>query len=300
MLKLFECFAGYGGASFALNKANISFECVGYSEIDKYAIKIYDNNFPNINNYGDIKLIKPNLLPDFDILTGGFPCQDISNAGKCDLSKGRTLLVYNLLDIIKYKKPKYILLENVSNILNNKFKWFLDDVLLQLNNIGYNVMYKKLNTKNYGIPQNRPRVWFVCIRKDISNRFSWDIESNINLNINDILEKNVDKKYYVNENWLRWFNSESGQKRKKMGFLTVNKPIVNCLTTRQYISWGGNFRYDNFGYRKLTPKECFRLQGFIDDEINLNDIPDNKLYVLNGNGWDINIASMILKNLIKQ
>ena len=97
-LKIFETFAGYGGGSFALKKAGIPFECVGYSEISPLPIKCYDKNHPNIKNYGNISKIDFKNIPDFDLLTGGFPCQDVSFNGKQDLKKGRTVLVFNLID----------------------------------------------------------------------------------------------------------------------------------------------------------------------------------------------------------
>ena len=95
-LKLFEAFAGYGGASFALKKAGIDFECIGYSEIDKYAIECYDKNHSDIRNYGDISKINPEEIPDFDLFTGGFPCQDVSIAGKRDLNKGTSQTLLDL------------------------------------------------------------------------------------------------------------------------------------------------------------------------------------------------------------
>src|SRR3990167_2059050 len=168
MIKLFEMFAGYGGASFGLMKAGIPFECVGYSEIDKGAIKCYEQNHKG-KNYGDCKGINPNELPDFDLLTGGFPCQDVSIAGNRDLNKGRTNLYLEILRIAKDKKPGYMLLENVkgllsmnleeNEILHNKL---IDKIVRDLKNINYGICWKVLNSKDYGIPQNRERVWFVC------------------------------------------------------------------------------------------------------------------------------------------
>jgi DNA (cytosine-5)-methyltransferase 1 len=96
-IKLFSMFSGFGGGEFALQKAGIPFECIGISEIDKFAIQCYNQNFPNIKNYGDCIKINPNELPNFDLLTGGFPCQDVSIAGKRDLSKGRTNLYQEIL-----------------------------------------------------------------------------------------------------------------------------------------------------------------------------------------------------------
>jgi len=108
MLKIFEMFSGYGGASFALNKANIPFECIGYSEIYEHAIKLYNYNHHSIKNYGDCTKIIPEELPDFDLLTAGFPCQDVASLGTGNLACGRTILVNEVFRIAKIKKPKFI------------------------------------------------------------------------------------------------------------------------------------------------------------------------------------------------
>ena len=140
MIRLFEMFSGYDGASWGLEKAKIPYECVGYSEINKYAIECSNKNFPNRKNFGDCQKIVPEELPDFNLLTGGFPCQDVSLAGKRDLSKGRTMLINDVFRIVKVKKPKYIILENVKGLLSMKDLW--DSIKYTLNNLGYDVKYK--------------------------------------------------------------------------------------------------------------------------------------------------------------
>src|SRR3990167_3264693 len=202
-LKLFSMFSGYGGAEFGLIKAGIDYECVGYSEIDKNAIKCYEQNFSNVKNFGDCTKINTDELPDFDLLTGGFPCMDVSIAGKRDLSKGRTNLYSEILRIAETKKPKYLLLENVKGLLSMKIDEgkLIDKIVRNLKSIGYGVCWKVLNSKDYGIPQNRERIWFVC-------KFGgWDFmefqfpePEKLKIFIKDILEEVVDKKYYLKEN----------------------------------------------------------------------------------------------------
>ena len=122
-IKVFELFAGYDGASFGLKKANIHHEVVGFSEIDKHAIKIFKQNHGDIKNYGDITKINPNDLPDFDLLTGGFPCQSFSIAGKnLGVKDKRGILFFDIIRILKVKKPKYVLLENVKGLLQDEHK----------------------------------------------------------------------------------------------------------------------------------------------------------------------------------
>jgi len=170
MIKVFDCFAGYGGAEFALTKAGIEHECVGFSEIDKYAIQCFQQNHLGVKNFGDITKINWNEVKNFDLLTGGFPCQDISSAGKQDLSKGRSVLVNELIRCLKEKQPKYFLFENVAAIETTPFKYFLRDIENDLKNSGYIVFRKMLNTKEFGIPQNRERVWWIGYRKDLHTK----------------------------------------------------------------------------------------------------------------------------------
>ena len=178
---VFEGFAGYGGTSFGLKKAGIPFECVGYSEIDNVAIQCYQQNHcekygdylcgdkvvVRPNNFGDCSKIDPKELDDFDLFTGGFPCQDVSIAGDRDLSKGRTNLYLEMIRIAKEKKPKYMLLENVRGLLSAKHQSTFNKIKSELERIGYDFHIKVLNSKEHGIPQNRQRVFFVCFRKDL-------------------------------------------------------------------------------------------------------------------------------------
>ena len=167
-LKIFEMFAGKGGASFALKKAEIPFECIGYSEINKDAIICYELNHPNIKNYGDCKKINPEELPDFDLLTGGFPCQSFSAAGKgLGEQDTRGTLFNEIIRIAEVKKPRYMLLENVKGLTFKKHKATFNKIISELNRIGYSVTWRVLNSKEHGIPQNRERIWFVCFRNGV-------------------------------------------------------------------------------------------------------------------------------------
>jgi len=203
-LKVFEGFAGYGGASFVLKKLGINHEIIGFSEIDKYAIQCYKQNHGDIKNYGDITKIDPNELPDFDLFTGGFPCQSFSLAGKMQgEADPRGTLFYEIIRICEVKKPKFILLENVKGLTTKKFKDTFDKILSELDRIGYDVHWKVLNSKNYGIPQSRSRVWFVCIDRACTlpkdREFKFPESEPLNIFIKDILEEYVDEKYYLSE-----------------------------------------------------------------------------------------------------
>jgi len=210
-LKIFEMFAGYGGASFSLKKAGIDFECVGYSEIDKYAIECYDQNHcwkpskksvpwcESPKNYGDCTKINPYELPDFDLLTGGFPCQSFSVAGKgLGELDTRGTLFNEIIRIAEIKKPRYMLLENVKGLTNKKHQPTFNKILSEIKRIGYEVQWKVLNSKEHGIPQNRERVFFICFRNFYDDvDFKFPEKEELKIFLKDILENEVDEKYYL-------------------------------------------------------------------------------------------------------
>lgn len=359
VLRVFETFSGYGGASFALQKAGIEFECVGYSEINKKAIECYNINHSNVKNYGDITKINHEELPDFDFLSGGFPCQAFSLAGK---RKGfedtRGTLIYDVLRIANYKKPKYMLLENVRGILSHDNGNTIKTILYAIKDIGYDVHLLDLNSKEYGTPQNRERVYFVCKLGEWNlGEFKQPLKQILRLTLKNILEKDVDKKYYLTEKQInkmlegnRWGDHVFDKKTEvsntllaigqcDVGVINVadfrydegirvrddntvsptltltlkndgnlNSIIVSNTITTAYGRQGSSNEFKDINikvnqsineWRRLTPKECFRLMGFFNDEIKFGNISDSSLYKLAGNGWDINIVSQVLRGMFK-
>lgn len=201
-------FAGYGGASFALKKAGIPFVTVGFSEIDKYAIQCYNQNHQSqkdfaeeIPNYGDATKINPSDLPDFDLLTGGFPCQAFSVAGKgLGEQDTRGTLFHDIIRIAEVKQPKYMLLENVKGLTTKRHKETFNKIIQELYRIGYFVKWKILNSKEHGIPQNRERIWFVCFRSwNEFCDFRFPEKEGLKIFLKDILEDEVEEKYYLKE-----------------------------------------------------------------------------------------------------
>lgn len=158
-LSLLATSDGYGWGTYA--------NCIGYSEIDKYAIQIYQKHFPEHRNYHDITKIATDTLPDFDLLTGGFPCPSWSIAGK---RKGfddlRGQLVFDIIRILRVKKPKLFLLENVKGILSHDGGNSMELILEELCESGYAVDFEVLNSKDFGVPQNRERVFIIGKRLD--------------------------------------------------------------------------------------------------------------------------------------
>lgn len=342
MIKVFEGFCGYGGASFGLKEANIEHKTVGFSEIDKNAIKCYINNHGNIKNFGDITQINPYDIEDFDLFTGGFPCVAFSNAGKrLGELDPRGRLFHEIIRICEVKKPRYMLLENVKGLTHKKFKDTFNTILSELNRIGYNVKWKVLNSRNFGTPQNRERVWFACFRNiEDFNKFDFPKETGQTKILKDILEPNADSKYYWSERRVKGVIKSFYQDRKPQDINKIcatlkiggdNKGIYDYITNRkepviidvyhllfaearpittyipednkvhrclqagipkEVLLYKGNFR-------SLTPRECFRLMGFFRDQINLEGLSDSAKYKLAGNGWCINVASRILKEMLK-
>jgi DNA (cytosine-5)-methyltransferase 1 len=158
-MKYLSLFSGIGGFELGIGKKH---KCVGFSEIDKYAIAIYQKQFPKHKNYGDITKIKANELPDFDLLCGGFPCQSFSIAGK---RKGfedtRGTLFFEIARIAKEKRPRYLLLENVKGLLSHDKGRTFKTILYTLDELGYDLQWQILNSKNFGVPQNRERVFII-------------------------------------------------------------------------------------------------------------------------------------------
>ena len=200
MLRVFEAFAGYGSQSIALRNLGIEYEVVTISEIDKYAIKAYEAIHGPTNNLGDICKIDPKDIPDHDLFTYSFPCQDLSVAGKqAGLGKGtRSGLLYECEKIIEYCRPKYLLLENVKNLVGKKFKPQFEEWLSYLENLGYTNYWQILNAKNYGVPQNRERVFVVSILGE-HEPYEFPKPMPLEKCIKDILEDEVDEKYYINK-----------------------------------------------------------------------------------------------------
>jgi len=161
-LKVFSMFTGIGGFELGLKNSNIEHELIGYSEIDSYAIKIFKKHFPGIKNYGDATNIQGNEIKDFDLLVGGFPCQSFSLAGKRKgFNDTRGTLFFDISRILSIKKPKFLVLENVKGLLSHDGGETLSRILTILSELGYEVEYRVLNSKDFGVPQHRERIFIT-------------------------------------------------------------------------------------------------------------------------------------------
>lgn len=213
-LRVLENFAGVGTQRMALKKLGIEHEVVGITEIDKYAIKSYEAIHGEVNNLGDISKVDVEDVPEHDLFTYSFPCQDISVAGKqSGFEKGsgtRSGLLWECERVIKHVKPKYLLMENVKNLVGKKFKPGFEEWLQALEDMGYTNYWQVLNAKDYGIPQNRERVFCVSILGE-HEPYEFPKPVELELRLKDMLEDDVDDKFYLGKErigQLKFKNSE--------------------------------------------------------------------------------------------
>lgn len=312
-IKVASLFSGIGGFEQGFKTSNMEYDLVFSSEIDKYATQTFSYNFPINNMVGDIKKVDEKSIPDHDLLCGGFPCQSFSVAG---MQKGfndiRGTLFFDVIRIIKEKKPKYILLENVKNLISHDKGNTIKTILKNISDCDYTFDFTVINSCEAGVPQSRERTYILGIlngktqkfEKDIRNNKvsiikSWANENNLktmnffnsihmsntNVYIKDILEKNVDKKYYLNNPKVTEYTSALNEtslslttQPKIIKEFTLPREIHNDLDRqrRVYSIYGISptllARSDSpkiifkeneqYQIRKLTPLETFRVQGF--------------------------------------
>ena len=258
-MNLLSLFSGIGAFEKALDNEGIKYNLVNYCEIDKYASRSYAtiHNVSEELNLIDVTKVDTSNLSDIDLITYGFPCQDISQAGNqkgfTDKNGERTRsgLFFEALRIIKDLKPKYAIAENVKALTSKKFKTEFETVLSSLNDAGYNNYYDVLNAKDYGIPQNRERVFIVSIRKDIDDGFfCFPAPQPLNIRLKDILEDNVDEKFYLKETKEFFIKNSLNMEAKGNGFrfaphVKNHAEIAKTITTRAGGRMDDNFIMDN-------------------------------------------------------
>lgn len=335
MLRVLSLFSGIGAFEKALKNIGKDFELVNYCEIDKYASKAYSmiHNVSEDLNLHDVTKIDTSKLHDIDLITYGFPCQDISIAGRQrgftdnKGSRTRSGLFFEALRIIEDTKPKYAIAENVKALTSKKFESEFETVLNSLNNAGYTNYYAVLNAKDYGIPQNRERIFIVSIRNDLNcGLFQFPIKRKLNVRLKDYLEKEVDDKYYIDNERSRNLINQIVTKNSIIEPTPVDgtifdskvKDICNCIPARYDAGIqnqksigcmviepsprkGLKVNDMEFRIRKLTPKECFRLMGFSDvDFDSIHGISNTQLYKMAGNSIVVNVLEAIFKNLLEE
>ena len=257
-MKVLSLFSGIGAFEKALDRLNIDYELVAFSEIDKYATKSYCaiHGVDESMNLGDITKVDENSLPkNIDLITYGFPCQDISLAGKQkglfnnDGTQTRSGLFFEALRIIEATKPKIAMAENVKNLTGKKFKEQFELVLKSLEEAGYSNYWKVLNAKDYGIPQNRERVFIISIRKDIDKGYEFPEPFPLQLRLKDMLDDEVDEKFYLDSTKEYFIKHSFESEEKGNGFrfaphVKKNANVAKTVTTRAGGRMDDNFVVD--------------------------------------------------------
>ena len=341
MIKIFDLFAGIGGFRHAsekiFKKNKINFETAGWSEIDKYCQKTYitnynaktnyfiddikkitapDKNYCNLKNYNSKKksqYIKENL-PKFDLLMAGFPCQSFSSMGKQKgLDDERGALFFDISSILHAIKPKYFLLENVKRLLTIDNKKTFNLIISTIQSEGYDVGWWVLDSKDYGVPQTRRRIFIYGSLKINKENYPLDppkISKKI-LTTKSILEKKVDKKYILSEKILKTIlkHGTGGYYSKSEIDLEIARPLTRTMV-KMHRANQDNYYSNKFilgekklkWIRKLTPLEALRLQGFTDKmyyKTKNASLSDAQMYMQAGNSVTVNVVDAILSHLIK-
>lgn len=383
LLKIFSTFTGIGGFEVGIHNAFRAVwptvdeptalpVFVGYSEIDKYAISVYERHFPGVRNYGDITKINESELPDFDCLVGGFPCQAFSVAGKRrGFDDTRGTLFFDLARLLRAKQPRLFVFENVKGLLSHDGGNTFRTIIAAIDELGYDCQWSVLNSKNFGVPQNRERVYIVGHLRGTPRPEVFPIESDNGETSNEVNSKGrlvrltrreekgfydaednrastLDANYYkglanqerpgVKINVVGMLNDETWKKRNEsirrvygtdgiaptiptgtgggvMPKIVAQRgrynadgkteqqleprpdDISNTLTAVQK----DNMVLDDVRIRRLTPKECERLQGFPDNwtaEGVDGPISDTQRYKMCGNAVTTNVVQAVFERIL--
>lgn len=344
-------FSGIGGFEQALNK--LGGNCVMASEIDKYANQAYEALYGH-STIGDVTKLAAEDVPDHDVIVGGFPCQAFSNAGKrLGFKEARGTLFFEIARIAKVKQPKALLLENVTGLISHDKGKTLDTIIQTLYEIGYTVDFEVMNSKYFGVPQNRRRIFIVAVRNDLVCPTEWNVgkrsdavakgkkriaklgvktfnfdwptqaDEKVTVSLADILEDDVDEKFYLSEEKTAKLvthiqNGLAVKEATKKGYAVasegdaVNFQFPDSATRRGRIgkqmantleASGINQGVVTPGFRirKLTPLECWRLQGFPDEAhaaVENAGVPQSQRYKQAGNAVSVPVISALGKRLL--
>jgi DNA (cytosine-5)-methyltransferase 1 len=323
MLKVFTAFSGYDSQCMALDKLNINYDLVGWSEIDKNAIKAHNAVYPQWVdcNYGDISKIDWSQVPDFDLFTYSSPCTDFSTAGKMaggeEGSGTHSSLLWECRKAILAKKPKYLLFENVKNVIGKRFVKTFEKWKNELHSYGYTNYVAVLNASNYNVAQNRERLFMISILND-EKGYSFPTPIELNKSIKDYLQnEKVDDNFYLSDTLVKRCIDRGIKKEysaNKINVVSNFKICKHCCGRVININGISPTVMENHGdavtiiedlsnpysIRKLTPREMFRLMGVNDlyiDKILATDICRGQLYKLAGNSIVVDVLENLFKNL---
>ena len=272
-LRIMECFGGIGACSKALERLGIDYEIADYVEIDKYAVKSF--NAIHNTNFEPQDITKWDKDIEVDLIMHGSPCQDFSLAGKQaggDKDSGtRSSLMYETIRIVEKLKPKYVIWENVKNLLSKKHRHNFDAYLETMESLGYTNYYQVLNAKDYGIPQNRERVFTISILDNHTEKdekissfvkdFKFPQKQELKLKLKDILEDEVDEKYYLSNEKIAMI-SKWNCYEKPFKKIYGNNSILGTLTTRSGAECGGLKVYSpNLEETTNLQEQCLHIKN---------------------------------------
>lgn len=321
-IKYFDMFAGIGGFRSGLEAIG-GFECVGYCEIDKYANQAYEAMYDTGGElyFDDARKIVPEQLPDFDLITGGFPCQSFSIAGaRKGFDDTRGTLFFEIARIAAVKKPKYIFLENVPGLLNHDEGRTFETILRTLDGLGYDVCWQVLNIKNFGLlikAKTKDGYQVAYPGDSIDTAFSGENSrrGRVGNQIAHTLTTSATQAYYfidLNPDpklteiarciTARQDSGISNRKTEHSGVFVENSDVLddNEKFAVAFVEPNGEVHIGRI--RKLTPRECWRLQGFTDEQFNkakATGLSDSRLYKMAGNAVTVNVISEIGKIIKK-
>ena len=301
--KIIDLFAGIGGTRLGFqNSFKEKAHFVFASEIDKFAQQTYVSNYGHLPS-GDITQIEPQEIPKFDILLAGFPCQPFSNARlKKGFDNTRGTLFFDIAQIAKHHKPQVLFLENVKRFINHDKGNTFRVVKETLEELGYRVFAKVLNARDFGVPQNRERIYIIAFL-DHTIEFEFPKPLNKSVKLGDILEESINEKYTISDKlWEGLQRHKLESKKKIMGFgyrmFNEESEYTSTITARYY-KYGSEILIEqkDKNPRKLSPKEAGRLQGFPDDFKIV--VSDTQAYKQFGNSVAVPVIEALAKNILE-
>lgn len=336
-MKYFSMFSGIGGFELGIQRASENqCECIGFSEIDKYANATYSSHFPDHKNYGDARHINPDELPEFDLLCGGFPCQSFSIAGqRLGFEDTRGTLFFEIARIAKVRRPHILFLENVKGLLSHDNGRTFATILATLDELGYNAEWEVLNSKHFGVPQNRERVFIIGHLREGHTRQIFPLGADGSEHNTEIREDNakisgcLTERYYLQgqtDIYIRQLNNPTHSNYRVYGDVGISPSlrtmqggngqpkIMVVLTPNREEKRQNGRRFKEDGeemftltnqdihdvmegnrIRRLTPIECERLQGFPD---NWTLGSDTQRYKQCGNAVTVNVIEAIMQKIL--
>lgn len=307
MLRSVDLFAGTGAFTYALESTG-HVQCVFANDMVAQSKTLYDANFDHPLTLADLTTIDVQSIPPHDILTGGFPCQPFSVAGRREgFEDPRSNVFWKIVEILRAHRPACVILENVKNLVGHDEGRTFATIREQLESIGYHLHTKVLNTAQItGVPQHRERIYIIgFLSKDHFDAFSLDFPPIPKKSIRDLLEPTVPPKYYYKDTMAVWplvrdaVTKEDTVYQYRRVYVRENKSN-ECPTLTANMGGGGHnvpLVRDSVGIRKFTPRECFNFQGFPASYV-LPSLSDTALYKLAGNAVSVPVVQLIASRVV--